>query len=134
MSVYFAEAGGYTKIGYSANPISRAATLTTNGKRPADLPRGEYVDLIGWVPGDTWREGVLHAQFVGSRVAGEWFHRVDRDVIRGLIWADPRGVDLHRMTALAAMYAIRHPGITRADIEAAGITLTCPPGVAWWAA
>ena len=123
MSVYFAEAGAYTKIGYSANPISRAASLTTSGTRPDDLPRGTQVDLLGWVHGDQWRESEIQAAFIGQRVKGEWFHRIDRDVIRELIWDDPHGIDLHRMSALAVFYAYNHPGVTRDGIEAAGYPL-----------
>ena len=120
MSVYFAEAGGFTKIGYSKNPVKRAATLTTNGKRPDGLPRGAFVDLIGWVPGDTWREAEIQAQFIDRRVAGEWFRLIDRETIHDLIWTDPRGVDLHRMSTLHVFYAVENPGATRAEMEAAG--------------
>jgi hypothetical protein len=120
MSVYFAHAGDYTKIGYSAHPIRRAATLTTNGKRPDDLPRGTGTDLVGWVPGDRWREAEIQARFIDRRVAGEWFRRIDDDLLRDLIWADPRGVDLYRMTSSAVLSAMQNPEKTRDEIEAVG--------------
>lgn len=122
MSVYFAEAGGYIKIGYSHDPIGRSATITTSGTRPSDLPRGAGVDLIGWVPGDHWREGSIHAQFVDSRVRGEWF-RLDREAMHELIWQDPHGVDLHRMSASAVFCALNYPHFTRDELESAGVRI-----------
>lgn len=122
MSVYFARVGEFVKIGYSRDPIARATTITRNGTRPAAIAYDADVDLLGWVPGDVWREGEFHAQHIASRVAGEWF-RLEREYVQRLIWNDSCGVDLHRMTARAALAAIHHPGICREAIEAAGIQL-----------
>lgn len=122
MSVYFAEAGGYIKIGYSRDPIGRSATITTSGTRPTDLPRGAEVDLIGWMPGSTWREGAFHAQHIETRVAGEWF-RLDREYVHGLIWQDPHGVDLHRMSAIAVFCALKYPHLTRDQLASAGVPI-----------
>lgn len=127
MSIYFAEAGGYIKIGYSAVPCKRAGSLTTNGTRPNDLPRGAEVDLIGWVPGDRWREGEVQARFIAKRVAGEWFRDIDREVICELIWSDPCGIDVYRMSAQAVFYAIRNPGVTRDEMTAAGVMVEALP-------
>lgn len=126
MSVYFAQAGAYVKIGYSRRPISRVSTVTTAGKRPNDLPRGTDARLLGWVPGDQWVESAWHARFIASRVAGEWFY-LDPEAIRQEIWADPCGVDFERMSARAVLAADRHPGISREEIAAAGIPVEVVP-------
>jgi hypothetical protein len=126
MSVYFAEAGGYVKIGYSADPASRMTTVTRNGTRPADLPYGTRATLLGWIPGDRKREASLHRRFVGLWAAGEWF-RLDVDEIRDLIWSDPRGVDMERMTAMAVSVAMDYPTLTREQIASAGIRIEAPP-------
>jgi len=122
MAVYFAEAGGYIKIGYSHDPIARAVTITRSGKRPADLPFNTEVDLIGWVPGSQWHEGAIHAEHIDARVEGEWF-RLDREHVHSLIWRDPRGFDLHRMSATAVLYCREHPELTRDQIESAGVRI-----------
>lgn len=120
MAVYFAEAGGYIKIGYSANPLARVASITRLGKRPEDLPRNTRADLIGWVPGDEWQEGAIQAQFVDRRVAGEWF-RIDRDEVVELIRDHPAGIDFKAVSSQAAFASIEWPGITRDEMQAAGI-------------
>jgi hypothetical protein len=120
MSVYFVQAGDYIKIGHSEDPIARSATVTRLGIRPSDLPYGADADLIGWIPGDTWRERTLHVEHLATRVAGEWFH-LDREYVRDLIWRDPAGVDLHRMTAVAVMACRRSPGLLRDELKAAGV-------------
>jgi hypothetical protein len=120
MSVYFAAAGGYGKIGYSTDPIGRTSTVTLNGERPADISRGADVRLIGWVPGGRREEAQWHRRFAADHVAGEWFY-IDPDLVSGLIWDDPCGVDLERMSALAVFAANAHPGISREQISAAGI-------------
>lgn len=125
MSVYFAQAGGYTKIGFSDDPIDRQSTITTSGKRPDDLPYGADVDLIGWVPGDRWTEGAHHARFISKRVAGEWF-RLDKDdvaAIKALIWADPRGVDIKGMSFAAVIACRRYPELTRDELAARGVRI-----------
>lgn len=122
MSVYFAQAGAYVKIGYSHNPISRSATITTTGTRPADLPRGADVTFLGWVPGDTWTERAWHVRFAEDRVAGEWFYLAP-DVVREAIWADPAGIDAVRMPALTVFVARDHPGVTRQQLVDAGLEM-----------
>lgn len=120
MSVYFAKVGEYVKIGYSHDPMARSTTITRTGARPDDIEFNARVDFIGWIPGDVWRERELHVQHLEHRATGEWF-RIDRKVAEDLIWADPRGVDVKRMSALAVFACIRHPELTRDEIEAAGI-------------
>lgn len=126
MSVYFIESGPYMKIGFSDDPISRNGTVTRNGKRPDDLPFDHETDLIGWIPGDREVEAQLHKQFAHLRVAGEWFWS-ERDAATELIWNDPCGVDLHRMSALAVLAMRRHPTATRADIENVGVAVLATP-------
>lgn len=123
MSVYFATAGDYVKIGHSADPIARLNTITRNGKRPSDLPFAAEARLIGWIPGDVCDEALLHRRFADQRVAGEWFRGIDCDVLRDLIWADPHGIDIERMSATAVFVALRCPQATRDDIAAAGVRL-----------
>lgn len=120
MSVYFVLAGGYVKIGYSADPFRRSATVTTHGKRPADLPYGTEAELLGWIPGDKLVEMCWHARFVGDHVAGEWFY-LDPAMVLDLIWEDPCGVDLRRMSAAAVFTADKNPGVSREQIAQAGI-------------
>lgn len=120
MSVYFLESGPYMKIGFSDNPIARAGTVTRLGKRPDDLPFEAEVDLIGWIPGDRKVETKVHKVFADIRVAGEWFWS-ERKVVEAAIWSDPRGVDMHRMSAIAVGTMHKYPTLTRAEVEAAGI-------------
>lgn len=120
MAVYFAQAGAYVKIGYSADPTTRVSTVTTSGKRPDDLPRATEASLLGWVPGDRWIEDVWHGRFVADRVAGEWFY-LEAGEVCDLIWADPCGVVIDRMSALAVYAAHNYPGISRDEIAEAGI-------------
>ena len=120
MSVYFAKSGDYIKIGYSANPAQRAQSITRLATRPAAIKYKDPVELIGWVPGNMWREGVYHAQHIDRRVAGEWFS-LDVDYVRELIWQDPRGVDLLRMSAWAVFACIENPDLTRDEIAASGV-------------
>lgn len=127
MSVYFATAGGYMKIGYSKDPIARSTTLTTSGTRPDDLPRATDVTLLGWIPGDTNDEGVVHARFRGNRVKGEWFADVDVDAVRELIWNHPHGVDVQRMSAWAVFTMDRYPELTRDDLTSRGIPVEARP-------
>lgn len=116
MSVYFAQSGAYVKIGYSADPISRVSTVTTSGARPVDLPRGADARLLGWVPGD--RDALP--------LAGEWFY-LDPAVVRALIWADPHGVDVARMSALAVFVACANPDWSRDQIGQAGVRVEAAP-------
>lgn len=126
MSVYFAEAGPYIKIGYSADPISRVSTITTSGTRPADLPRKAEASLIGWLPGERKEEQDWHRFFSRQRVEGEWF-TLDRDVIEDLIWADPFGISIRRMSAIAVFVACKHPNLTREQMALLGIQVEAPP-------
>lgn len=126
MSVYFAQAGPYIKAGYSANPSGRMATVTHNGERPADLPKGAHATLLGWIPGDRKREAEVHALFADQRVAGEWF-TLDVNEVRDLVWSDPSGVDIERMSALAALTMLNHPEATRDDLTAAGVRVEGVP-------
>lgn len=122
MSVYFIEAGPYMKIGFSDNPIARSGTVTRLGKRPDDLPFEAEADLIGWIPGDRTTEHEMHKVFAKIRVAGEWFWS-ERKIVETVIWADPRGVDIHRMSAMAVGAMAKHPTLTRAEVELAGVPL-----------
>jgi hypothetical protein len=122
MAVYFASAGAYIKIGYSAKPEQRIGTVTVNGKRPADVRRGAAVDLLGWVPGDREREAQTHRRFAADHVAGEWFY-LEPSTVRDLIWSDPRGVDIRRMSAWAVYAAMKHPELTRDELAAAGVPI-----------
>lgn len=126
MSVYFAQVGPYIKVGFSDDPVSRTATVTRLGERPADVARGEHAHLIGWVPGDRTCERELHRRFADRWAAGEWFH-MDATEIRQVIWDDPRGVDLDRMSALAVFYMHSHPAATRDELAAAGVCVEAPP-------
>lgn len=126
MSVYFAAVGDYVKIGYSRNPMARAGTITRSGSRPDDIPFAADVDLLGWVPGDSWREGQIHGRFLDQRVKGEWFRLTPEDVTP-IIWADPRGVDIHNMSAWAVLTCCNQPELTRDDLAAAGIPVMARP-------
>lgn len=126
MSVYFLESGPYMKIGFSDDPIARAESATRLGKRPDDLPRESDADLIGWIPGDRKVEAKMHQRFAHLRVAGEWFWS-EREQAAELIWADPRGVDMHRMSAQAVFAMVKHPTLTRAEVELAGIPVAAVP-------
>lgn len=126
MSVYFAEAGPYIKIGYSADPISRVSTITTSGTRPADLPRKAEASLIGWLPGERKEERDWHQFFSHQRVEGEWF-TLDREVIEDLIWADPHGISVRRMSAVAVLVACKHPNLTREQMALLGVRVEAAP-------
>lgn len=122
MSVYFARAGAYVKIGYSRTPLARMTTITNVGIRPADLPRGARATEIGWVPGDTWTEKAWHTRFLADRVAGEWFY-LDPAVVRDAIWDDPYGIDVKRMSAMAVFAAAKYPDVSREQLAAAGLRI-----------
>lgn len=131
MSVYFAQAGPYIKIGYSADPLTRVDSVTISVERPDDLPKGADVDLIGWVGGGRRRESAMHREFARDHVAGEWFY-LDRDVVVDLIWADPHGIDFHGMSARAALAARKHPDLTRDQLAQAGVPIECSDGSAFF--
>lgn len=64
-SVYFAQAGGRIKIGWSRNVAARITQLQTGNAEP--------VQLVATTPGARSRERQLHDQFAAARVSGEWF-------------------------------------------------------------
>lgn len=68
-SVYFAEADGFVKIGYSTNVEARLRSLSTGAPFP--------VRLIGSHPGTQADEAALHRKFRDHRVSGEWFRASD---------------------------------------------------------
>jgi hypothetical protein len=130
MSVYFAESCGYLKIGYSAEPLHRAESITRLGTRPDDVPHKADVEVIGWIPGDRWIETQMHGRFTDHRVAGEWFVGIDRDEVRRIIWNDPRGVDIARMSFMAVAASLRWPDLTRDELESRGIPIEGRPDAA----
>lgn len=103
------------KIGFSADPWGRVDSITTRGLRPRDVKRGAAVDFIGYIPGGRREEAAFHRQFATSWVEGEWF-TIDDEAVRQIIWDDPCGIDVQRMSALAVFAAHRHAGITRDEI------------------
>lgn len=117
MSVYFAQSCGYTKIGYSGDPIQRAESITRLGERPAEIPHKAPATLLGWIPGDRSVEATYHRRFADQCVEAEWFS-LDEAEVRSIIWDDPRGVDMQRMSGLAVFAALRHPELTRDEIAA----------------
>lgn len=126
MSVYFAIAGPYMKIGYSWNPINRMNTVTTNGRTPDDLPADTEVDLIGWIPGGRELEREFHKRFANTRVAGEWFW-ADREEAARIVWDDPRGVDIEKMSMQAVLVMKKYPHATRDEVAAAGVQVEATP-------
>lgn len=64
-SVYFADAGGQIKIGWSKKVGTRIAQLQTGSAVP--------IRLVGTVPGGRGLERRLHDQFAHLRLVGEWF-------------------------------------------------------------
>jgi len=63
--VYFLKSGDFFKIGYSNNPIARAAGIKT-GMTGA-------VDFMICIPGTRHDERELHRKFAKGRSNGEWF-------------------------------------------------------------
>lgn len=122
MAVYFAEACGYIKIGFSTNPLGRVGSITRLGKRPADIPESAHADLLGWVPGGRDEEKAMHARFADRRVDGEWFS-IDPTEIVTLLWDDPRGYDFVGMTFHVGMTSLDHPELTRDDMERSGVRI-----------
>lgn len=122
MSVYFARVGDYVKIGFSDDPVGRSTSVTRLGLRPARIEHGAEVDFIGWIPGDLSREAELHARFAAKRTTGEWFI-LDRPTVEAIIWDDPSGVDIKRMSMMAVLACLKYPEMTRDELEAAGITI-----------
>lgn len=64
-SVYFAEADGRIKIGYSRQVAARVNQIQTGNAAP--------IKLLGFIPGGLAREREIHAQFASARLNGEWF-------------------------------------------------------------
>lgn len=63
--VYFAEAEGRIKVGWSKQVASRVAQLQTGNAAP--------IKLLGVVPGGRAKEREIHDLFASVRLAGEWF-------------------------------------------------------------
>ena len=65
--VYFAQstAGGPIKIGYSASPEARVASLECGSPFP--------LRVLKTIPGDAKVERSLHDRFAAHRLRGEWF-------------------------------------------------------------
>lgn len=63
--VYFAEADGRVKIGWSKKVASRVAQLQTANAVP--------LRLLGVIPGGRALERQLHERFAPARLSGEWF-------------------------------------------------------------
>ncbi|VXC06763.1 GIY-YIG nuclease family protein [Aeromicrobium sp. 9AM] len=113
MSVYFASVGLYMKVGYSKDPVGRAASLTT-GKaqyRPADIERGAHADLIGWFPGDHAAERAAHMALGRKHVMCEWF--IDCPEVRDYLRYQDDAVLVHELSALALLAVLR--GLPVAD-------------------
>lgn len=64
-SVYFADAGGQIKIGWSKRVSARLAQLQTGSAIP--------IKLIGTMPGGLTVERRVHERFAHLRLSGEWF-------------------------------------------------------------
>jgi hypothetical protein len=64
-SVYFADAGGQIKIGWSKKVSARLAQLQTGSAVP--------IKLLATTPGGLALERRLHKQFHHLRLSGEWF-------------------------------------------------------------
>jgi hypothetical protein len=64
-SVYFADAGGHIKIGWSRKVSTRLAQLQTGSAVP--------IRLLGTMPGGRAAEQRIHEQFAHLRISGEWF-------------------------------------------------------------
>lgn len=64
-SVYFAEADGRVKIGWSSKVATRIAQLQTGNASP--------IRLLAIEPGGRALERQLHERFADARVGGEWF-------------------------------------------------------------
>lgn len=77
VSVYFAQAGRYIKVGCSDNPERRVRRLfssDTRYSRPADCPvELSERRLLLVIPGWTDREGECHRALDDFRVVGEFF-------------------------------------------------------------
>lgn len=74
MSVYFARVHGYVKVGYSGDVLRRLETITARSSlKPADVGYGDFVDLLGVIPGDRARERGAHSALRDHHVVGEWF-------------------------------------------------------------
>lgn len=69
-TIYFAQAGegGPVKIGWTAKPRRRFATLQTDCWL--------RVDILASIPGSMRDEAALHERFRAHRIRGEWFRPV----------------------------------------------------------
>lgn len=106
MSVYFAAAGGYIKVGYSADPIKRTQWTTIDSAiRPIDLERGTPVELLGWIPGGRDVERQTHARLGERWIAGEWF--TDCDAVREVLHSAPEAAVVAEISAMALLAVLR---------------------------
>lgn len=113
MSVYFARVRGYIKVGYSANPIQRSSSITwSKGLHPADVQRGDSVDLIGWFPGDRRIERLAHAALDAHLVTGEWFN--DCADVRDYLRSQDEAVLVNEISAIALLSVLGGMSVTEA--------------------
>lgn len=75
--VYFMKMGDYIKIGWSAWPESRRASLQTS--TPYDII------ILGAFPGPQQSEGIVHRLFAMHRHKGEWF-RIAPSLVAFIAW------------------------------------------------
>jgi hypothetical protein len=116
MSVYFAAAGGYVKVGYSTNVIQRMWSLSGSDytKRPADLPRAAKIELIGWFPGTKRDELLAHAALNDHWVDGEWYR--DNATVRSYLTDQPEAILVAELSA-RALFAVLD-GVPRDEAKA----------------
>ncbi|HTD72233.1 MAG TPA: GIY-YIG nuclease family protein [Steroidobacteraceae bacterium] len=83
MPVYFIQnERGSVKIGHSANPAKRLASLRVSS--PEDLT------LIRVIEGEVTTEGQMHKHFSAHRIRGEWFRFNDEMLTIGVTVSPPR--------------------------------------------
>lgn len=64
--IYAVAAGDAVKIGWSSDPVKRAAKIKSDN--PSAV-------LLGFMPGSVCDEADIHASLIGCRISGEWFAR-----------------------------------------------------------
>ena len=64
--IYAVAAGDAVKIGWSSDPVKRAAKIKSDN--PSAV-------LLGFMPGSVCDEADIHASLIGCRISGEWFTR-----------------------------------------------------------
>lgn len=93
--LYFIRSGQYVKIGVSANPRGRIASIQTGNPEP--------VEVLAIVEGDASLEADLHRRLASFRKQGEWFE--DCPAVRNEIEG------LHRVAIKQRPPPIRRPVI-----------------------